>query len=226
MQVLAHTLPTMSPDYPIRHTDAQKKISLLHAGPSAGFDEPFEMLRACHERVQRMLRLLMRLLDHLGKYGVDSSAQRAARDVVRYFDESGPAHHEDEERHVLPTLLSGDRPEAQKWAQRLREDHLEMTRRWSQIRQDLHAVIDATPGSTWSPPTPQAIAGRWTDFERLYVAHIALEESRAYPLAASRLSKEQVSLMGEEMATRRGVNCVEATIRAAAQDPLKRVKST
>ena len=225
MRAQALTLRTMSPDFPIRPTGAQK-LSLLHAGPSAGFDEPFEMLRACHERVQRMLGLLMRLLDHLGKHGVDAQAQAAARDVVRYFDVSGPAHHEDEEQHVLPALLAGDRPEAQNWAQRLHEEHLEMTQRWSQIRQDLHAVIDAAAGSTWSPPTSQDIAERWKDFERLYVAHIALEESYAYPLAASRLSKEQVSLMGVEMATRRGVTSVEATLRAAAQNPLKRVKST
>ena len=225
MRAQALTLRTMSPDFPIRPTGAQK-LSLLHAGPSAGFDEPFEMLRACHERVQRMLGLLMRLLDHLGKHGVDAQAQAAARDVVRYFDVSGPAHHEDEEQHVLPALLAGDRPEAQNWAQRLHEEHLEMTRRWSQIRQDLHAVIDAAAGSTWSPPTSQDIAERWKDFERLYVAHIDLEESCAYPLAASRLSPEQVALMGEEMATRRGVNSMAPTTHLAAQNKPKRVQSS
>ena len=101
-----------------------------------------------------------------------------------------------------------------------------MTRRWSQIRQDLHAVIDAAPGSTWSTPTPQDIAERWKDFERLYVAHIALEESCAYPLAASRLSKKQVALMGEEMATRRGVNSMAPTTHLAAQNKPKRVQSS
>ena len=30
---------------------------LFHS-PSAGFDAPFEMLSACHERVERTLRLL------------------------------------------------------------------------------------------------------------------------------------------------------------------------
>lgn len=31
---------------------------ILHAAPAAGFDQPFEMLQACHERVGRMLVLL------------------------------------------------------------------------------------------------------------------------------------------------------------------------
>ena len=77
---------------------------VLHAAPAAGFDEPFEMLAACHERVQRMLRLLRRLAAHLGEHGADAQAAQAAVDVMRYFDEAAPRHHDDEELHVLPRL--------------------------------------------------------------------------------------------------------------------------
>ena len=38
--------------------------SSLFDPPGAGFDAPFEMLGACHERVRRMLRLLARLQAH------------------------------------------------------------------------------------------------------------------------------------------------------------------
>jgi hypothetical protein len=41
----------------------------LHPGPGAGFDAPFEMLDACHQRVERMLVLLGRLSAHLGTRG-------------------------------------------------------------------------------------------------------------------------------------------------------------
>ncbi|RZJ07918.1 MAG: hemerythrin domain-containing protein, partial [Rubrivivax sp.] len=34
---------------------------VLHAGPAVGFDQPFEMLAACHDRVRRSLDLLERL---------------------------------------------------------------------------------------------------------------------------------------------------------------------
>ena len=36
--------------------------------PGTGFDQPFEMLEACHERVQRMLALLARR-GHAGAAG-------------------------------------------------------------------------------------------------------------------------------------------------------------
>ena len=74
--------------------------------PSAGFDQPFEMLGACHERVQRTLDLLQRLQTYLAEQGVDDSARQAARDVLRYFDIAAPLHHQDEERHVFPPLLA------------------------------------------------------------------------------------------------------------------------
>jgi hypothetical protein len=42
--------------------------------PGTAFEQPFEMLVACHERVERMLALLARLLEHLPGYGCDDQA--------------------------------------------------------------------------------------------------------------------------------------------------------
>lgn len=77
-----------------------------HHAPGAGYEAPFEMLDACHERVERMLRLLHKLRAHLQASGWDAQAAEAARDVVRYFNEAAPRHHEDEERHVFPAVLA------------------------------------------------------------------------------------------------------------------------
>ncbi len=81
--------------------------------PGAGFDQPFEMLDACHDRVRRSLDLLRRLRDYLRGHGhgCDDSARQAARDVLRYFDIAAPLHHEDEEMHVFPPLLDNGTPE-------------------------------------------------------------------------------------------------------------------
>ena len=49
-----------------------------HASPDAGFEAPFELLTACHERVHRMLRLLDRLQAHLAEKGWDTQAAEAA----------------------------------------------------------------------------------------------------------------------------------------------------
>ena len=77
-----------------------------HRAPGAGYEAPFEMLDACHERVERMLRLLHKLRAHLQASGWDAQATEAARDVLRYFNEAAPRHHEDEERHVFPAVLA------------------------------------------------------------------------------------------------------------------------
>ena len=77
---------------------------MAHAGvnlpgfntPAVGFEQPFEMLEACHERVQRSLALLGRIARHIDAQGHDAQSRSAAVDVLRYFDIAGPHHHEDE----------------------------------------------------------------------------------------------------------------------------------
>ena len=79
--------------------------------PAVGFEQPFAMLEACHERVQRTLGLLQRLRDHVRAQGADEQARQAERDVLRYFDLAAPLHHEDEELHVFPLLLAQGAPD-------------------------------------------------------------------------------------------------------------------
>lgn len=172
----------------------------LHPGPAVGFDQPFEMLSACHERVQRTLALLLRLDDHLRRHGLDEPARRAARDVQRYFDVAGPAHHEDEERHVLPRLRAAGAGDV---AARLHADHAAMVDGWAAVRADLLALQAR-------PVDPAAIAAvavtrgdRWRAFAALYDAHIALEESVAFPRARQGLDDGTLAAMGQEMAARR-----------------------
>jgi hemerythrin-like domain-containing protein len=164
----------------------------LHAGPSVGFDQPFEMLAACHERVRRSLDLLQRLHTHVAQQGVDAQARDAARDVMRYFDVAGPAHHEDEERHVLPRLRDAGQSAL---AERLQADHAEMTRLWGQLRVGLaawasggDAALDAT------------VLQRYVD---LYADHLAVEDEQAFVVARQRADAADCAAMGQEMAARR-----------------------
>lgn len=173
----------------------------FHSSPAAGFDEPFEMLLACHERVQRMLRLLLRLADHLDGHGADGQARQAAHDVMRYFDLAGPAHHEDEERHLFPLLLAQGDAEVGAVVRRLQQDHLAMGAQWQAVRADL-AEIEA---GRWPPGQVAAARPRWQAYADLYAAHIAAEEGRAYPAARPLLPAPALRAMGQEMAQRRGV---------------------
>ena len=186
----------------------------LHAAPAAGFDEPFEMLLACHERVLRMLQLLQRLGGHLADRGNDSDARQAARDVMRYFDIAGPAHHQDEERHLFPALLAAAGPhqavpeqsvQLVQLVQRLHQDHSAMEQGWRQVRADLQAVCEGAPVDGGLLEALAAARARWQQFAELYAAHIVAEEGEAYPAARALLDEPALQQMGDEMAARRGV---------------------
>jgi hemerythrin-like domain-containing protein len=174
------------------------RLEMLHAAPSAGFDQPFAMLTGCHERVERSLRRLLRLAAHLRQHGADAQAIDAARDVMRYFDVAGPAHHEDEERHVLPWLEAHGQAAL---AARLHDDHRRMAQGWAAVR----ATLAEVAAGRWGDDGADESMRRWRDFERLYTEHIALEEVQAFPPVAAALGAEALAAMGREMAARRGV---------------------
>ena len=172
--------------------------ALLHATPGAGFDAPFEMLSACHERVERSLRLLERLAVHIVAHGADTQARDAAADVMRYFDLAAPHHHEDEERHVLPLLRAQGQAAL---AERLHADHEAMAAAWAALRPTLDALRD---GDAHAALTASAQQG-WRDFAALYRAHAHTEDSIAFPAAQALLDEAAQRAMGREMAQRRGV---------------------
>lgn len=176
------------------------KLESLVAAPAAGFEQPFDMLEACHERVHRMLGLLVRLRGHLRTHGADTQAQQAARDVMRYFDLAAPQHHRDEELHVFPPLLAGSDEDTQAIVRRLQADHVQMEARWADARQVLEAVAAGSAGPL-SPGQEAALDA----FGGLYDDHIRAEEEIAYPAAQRLLDEETVAAMGREMMARRGV---------------------
>lgn len=182
----------------MEHRVSEPALDALHAAPAAGFDQPLEMLAACHERVQRMLSLLRRLGEHLQQHGADAQTADAARTVMRYFDVAGPAHHEDEERHVLPWLAAHGRAAL---AERLHADHVRMAADWAAVR----AALAEVAAGCWKSDTAAATLAGWDAFARLYETHIDTEETQAYPPAAAALGATALEAIGREMAARRMV---------------------
>jgi len=176
------------------------RLSSLLPGPAPGFEQPFEMLEACHERVARMLALLARLRGHLSERGADQSARDASRDVMRYFDEAAPQHHRDEELHVFPPLLAGADDATVAVVRRLQQDHLQMEARW----QDARRVLAAIQGGALDSLSPHDEAAL-DAFAGLYGEHIKAEEGVAYPAAIALLDPQAQRAMGDEMMRRRGV---------------------
>lgn len=166
------------------------------SAPAASFDEPFAMLSGCHERVERTLRLLARLVEHVAAKGSDAQAQSAANDVLRYFDIAAPLHHEDEERHVFPPLIAQGDASVVAHVRRMQADHQQMSGAWATLRPLLEGVA---MGQAVDP----SLAGRATAFSALYDSHIATEESFLYPKAESAITPVALRLMSEDMRLRR-----------------------
>ena len=177
-----------------------QRLSDLVGAPGAGFEEPFEMLEACHQRVRRMLTLLERLRAHVATHGSDAQARQAARDVARYFDMAAPQHHLDEELHVFPPLLAQGDPAVRALVERLQREHLEMDSRWQQARQVLALIADGAVERLESEDE-----GRLEAFAALYGEHLGNEEGIVFPAAQAIVDAQVRHAMGEEMSRRRGV---------------------
>ena len=167
--------------------------------PAVGFEQPFEMLEACHERVQRSLDLLRRIVAHVDEHGHDAQSRAAVGDVLRYFDVAGPLHHQDEELHVFPVLLSHPDPLVPAAVEQLQADHVRMRGLWSRLRR----VLLAWQGDPEAGAVKDVERRLAMDFIHCYERHILLEEAIAYPAAQPAFSAADLERIGAEMAARR-----------------------
>ena len=190
----------------VRRVKAAASLPGMHA-PGAGFQAPFEMLAACHERVARTLVLLVRLQQHLVEQGRDEAARQAARDVMRYFDLAAPLHHQDEELHVFPPLLAGTDVALAALVQRLVQDHREMEVAWPLARKVLLGIAES-PAPEWAQLAPgQTLA--LNGFAALYTRHMQDEDHLVYPAAHAALTGDALQTMSQDMMQRRGVRAIQ-----------------
>jgi hemerythrin-like domain-containing protein len=167
---------------------------------TSSFEEPFDMLSACHQRVLHMIDLLERLGEHLDQIGADASARQAARDLMRFFDLAAVHHHNDEELHIVPRLrrLGNDA-----LAQRILNEHRALARDWDQIRSGLSKL------SMHADELREGLSVRrsnWQRFAADYRAHMALEEREIFPAIRATLGTEALKEIGGEMSRRRGAH--------------------
>ena len=171
------------------------------ASPAVGFEAPFELLGACHERIRRSLALLTRLVGHIDATGHDDASRSAAADVLRYFDIAAPAHHEDEERHVFPRLLASGDAQSIALARTLQAEHREMQTLWAQLRPTLEHWANAAAGDARIEAPARALVDA---FIALHGPHLAAEDSQAFDAARAGLDEATLAAIGKEMQRRRG----------------------
>lgn len=177
------------------------QMNQLISTPAVGFDQPFEMLDACHDRVDRTLTLLQRLAAHIDSKGHDASSRSAANDVLRYFDLAAPHHHLDEERHVFPPLIASGKPEWVRAVNTLLKDHAELHQLWAELRPVIR---------TWTctEPAPDPVSEQMRQTVKAYCdrysEHKLLEDGTVYPAARGLIpGSEALQVMGAEMRERR-----------------------
>jgi hemerythrin-like domain-containing protein len=171
--------------------------------PPAGFDDPLEMLLACHRRIEKQLETLKRLRAHLASEGVDPEASAAAQSVLRYFGKSAVDHHHDEERDVFPLLetrmgASGDALRFRALRTRLEADHRELEAAWHRLKKPLEGVAE---GLMRLLPETDVHA-----FVSAYANHILTEEIALREFFQRWVDDGDREKLGRAMAARRNVS--------------------
>ena len=157
----------------------------------------FIALDECHRKMLRKLDELSALVAALEHEEPDYEARGTANEIVRFFSSVAREHHEDEERHVFPPLVSSSDTALVHAVLRLQQDHGWLEEDWMEIAPHLQAIAGGHAG--WDI---DALRSGTQVFTALYRDHIELEESLIYPHARTQMNDESRRAMGREMAAR------------------------
>ena len=173
--------------------------------PASDFRDPIGMLGDCHRRIERFLAGLIAIADGARGGAIPEANRALFETAMRYFREAAPKHTLDEEESLFPRLLNHRGPQTEGALAVL--DHLEA----EHIKAaDRHRIVDQL-GTTWltdgslSSADFDLLIASLQKLQSVYETHISVEDSRLFPLAASLLSTQELNLIGEEMAARRGL---------------------
>jgi hemerythrin-like domain-containing protein len=166
--------------------------------PNISFDQPLDMLAACHQRIERELVTLEGLAIHLATRGCDDEARSVARGVLRYFDTAGEMHHKDEDADLFPLVrrraAAQGRVDVAAVIDELEREHETMHHQWRRLRERLEAIA-AGEG--------QLDGDDLAKFAWLYRRHMEREAAAVMPFARGALEPGQIAALGERMAARR-----------------------
>lgn len=162
--------------------------------PAPSFDEPLEMLEACHERIASQLATLERLVPYVAAHGADPAARDAARAVMRYFDTAGVNHHLDEEEDLFPALRASKACDPA-LLELLLGEHRDMLRAYEGLRRRLLEIGEGN-GASLDKAEVDAFAAA-------YRRHIEREEAQLLPAAREALDAPVRRALGLSMGARR-----------------------
>lgn len=172
----------------------------IHDLPAA-VEDPVDSLLSFHRRVERQLAALGRLPGHIEALGIDAEVMSIAAAALDCFGAAIAAHHEEEERDLLPLIerriVARELPAFRDIRRRLEVDHREMERTWRELRRPLEAI-----GEGMRRRLP---AGDVQYFRAITATHISIEEGTLHALALRHLLPEDREALGRRMRARRSV---------------------
>jgi hemerythrin-like domain-containing protein len=176
----------------------------IGATPDSDFSEPLGVLSDCHKRIEYFLHDLIRLAEDVKQ--LDPAQCVALEKALRYFRESGPRHTADEEESLFPRLRAmndGRLNQAFEKIEKLEADHKRANK--------AHSTVDAI-GVRWladgviGGEEAVCLKTQLQELSGLYEHHLAVEDAEIFPFAATLLSADDKTELGQEMARRRGLS--------------------
>jgi hemerythrin-like domain-containing protein len=171
--------------------------------PLAGFDQPIELLKDCHRRIEHFISVLQKVVEQYGDRKLPEEGRRALETALEYFARAAPRHTADEEQSLFPRLRRTDDAEAIAVISEL--NLLEAEHRRADA---CHAQVEAL-GREWleaeylNPNKCINLRALLQELSVLYAAHIQLEEERVFEIAVRTLAADDLDEMGAEMRQRR-----------------------
>lgn len=157
------------------------------------WDEPIDMLYACHGRVKQFCRQLQLLPDYIAQHGLNQAVKNDVRQILNYFNQAAPLHHDDEEKDFFPALIQ-KLPETQKAIDELEMQHEALHQNWYELREKLEALLAEKITNIDPELIQRFVAG--------YDLHISIEEP-LFELGREHLVADELASMGKIMAERR-----------------------
>jgi hemerythrin-like domain-containing protein len=175
----------------------------LGAKPPADFNQPVEIMKDCHRRIEHFLDVLRKVVDRFGDGDLPEEGRRALLASLNYFAQSAPRHTADEEASLFPRLRDIDSVEVRgvlSEIERLESDH--------RTCEEAHAAVDRLVRQWLSSgridEAPRAnLRSTLAKLDEIYAAHIRLEEQRVFEVASRALPAGAIRRIGEEMKRRR-----------------------
>ncbi|QIM65353.1 hemerythrin domain-containing protein [Frederiksenia canicola] len=159
------------------------------------WDEPIEMLYACHGKVKNFCRQLQILPDYIEQNGCNEAVKNDVKQILNYFNQSAPLHHDDEEKDFFPALIK-QVPTAQADVDLLEQQHVALHKNWDELSTQLVALLNGERENVDRELIKRFVSG--------YDSHIAIEEP-LFELGREHLAESELQSIGKIMADRRKV---------------------